>query len=117
MSVDIYQDIEDTTIAGDIDALAIEKEIILPLLFLGRFWDMVWHFNDTMTICVTVKNSDFIITFTYNLNWVESKSKLTRILRQNVENRPDTIIRVFKIRRKNDGCFENKSSIWKSTCM
>ena len=117
MSVDIYQDIEDTTIAGDIDALAIEKEIILPLLFLGRFWNMVWHFNDAMTICMTVKNSDFFITFTYNLNWLESKLELTRILRQNVEDRPNTIIRVFKIRRKNDGGFENKSSIGKGTCM
>jgi len=55
------------------------------------------HFLDAMAICSQIGYPDFFITLTYNPNWPEIAEALQQ-LGQHANNRPDIVVRVFRLR-------------------
>ncbi|KAL0306165.1 UNVERIFIED_CONTAM: hypothetical protein Sradi_6033800 [Sesamum radiatum] len=69
MRADLYQGLEDAVVAGDTDASAVGRRIVLPSSFTGGPRNMMQHYQDAMAICRTIGTPDFFITFTCNPNW------------------------------------------------
>ena len=59
---------------------------------------MIQNFQDAMAICRWAGYPDLFITFTCNPKWPEIISCLSRKPSQRVQDRPDALIRVFKIK-------------------
>jgi len=59
---------------------------------------MVQNYQDAMSICRWAGCPDAFITFTCNPQWLEIKRAL--LLGQQLEDRPDLVTRVFKIKLK-----------------
>jgi hypothetical protein len=59
---------------------------------------MVQNYQDAMAICRWTSCSDAFVTFTCNPQWLEIKRMLP--LRQQPQDRPDLVTRVFKIKLK-----------------
>ncbi|XP_058775274.1 uncharacterized protein LOC131649531 [Vicia villosa] len=76
---------------------SIGKRVVLPSSFVGgrRFMDQLYY--DGMAICSKVGFSDLFITFTCNPNWPEIQ-RVLRPLHLKLQDRPDIISRVFKIK-------------------
>jgi len=51
-----------------------------------------------MAICSQIGYLDFFITFTYNPNWPEIAEALQQQLGQHANNRPDIVVRLFRLR-------------------
>ena len=86
----------DKILPGD-DKLKFGRKVILPSSFVGspRWYNM--QFQDAMAICREYHKPDFFITMTCNPKW----SEITRELREGeiVEDRPDLVSRVFKLKK------------------
>jgi len=59
---------------------------------------MVQNYQDAMAICRWAGCPDAFVTITYNPQWLEIKRALP--LRQQLQDRPDLVTRVFKIKLK-----------------
>jgi hypothetical protein len=59
---------------------------------------MVQNYQDAMAICRWAGYPDAFVTFTYNPQWLQIKRALP--LRQQPQDRPDLVTRVFKIKLK-----------------
>jgi hypothetical protein len=59
---------------------------------------MVQNYQDAMAICKWARCPDVFVTFTCNPQWLEIKKAL--LPRQQPQDRPDLVIRVFKIKLK-----------------
>ena len=59
---------------------------------------MIQNYQDAMTICRYYGNLDLFITFTCNPKWLEITITIAIIPAQKIENRPDIIARVFKMK-------------------
>ncbi|KAK9280663.1 hypothetical protein L1049_014360 [Liquidambar formosana] len=57
-------------------------------------------YRDAMAICRAMGPPDFFITFTCNPNWKEIQHELSRIPGQRVDDRPDIVARVFRIKHR-----------------
>ena len=90
--------IQDAIIRGYIDAKGLEKKPILPSSHLGSPRYLMQNYQDTMTICRQYKNPDLFITFTCNTKWPEILKALNSISGQRAKNRPDIVIKIFKIK-------------------
>ena len=77
--------------------LKLGKRIVLSSSFVGspRWYNS--QFQDGMAICREYHKPDFFITMTCNQHWRE----ITRELRkgENVQDRPDLVARVFKLKK------------------
>lgn len=61
---------------------------------------MIQHYQDAMAICRVKGPPDLFITFTCNPKWIDIWSELARIVGQRLEDRPDIVARVFRIKLK-----------------
>jgi len=59
---------------------------------------MIQNYQDAMTIYRHYGNPDLFITFTCNPKWPEIIRALAKIPGQKVEDRPDIITRIFKMK-------------------
>ena len=66
LRADLYQGLQDAVVAGDTDASAIGKRIVLPSSFTGSPRYMLQQYHDALAICRLIGPPDFFITFTYN---------------------------------------------------
>jgi len=66
LRVDLYQGLQDTIVAGDTSAAAIEQKIILPSSFIVGPRHMVQNYQDAMAICRWAGYPDAFVTFTCN---------------------------------------------------
>ncbi|KAL0459081.1 UNVERIFIED_CONTAM: hypothetical protein Slati_0535300 [Sesamum latifolium] len=100
MCADLYQGLEDAVVAGDTDASAVGRRIVLPSSFTGGPRNMLQHYQDAMAIYRTIGTPDFFITFTCNPNWPEISQELRRLPGQRIEDRPDIVARIFRMKHK-----------------
>jgi len=68
--------LQDVITAGEDDAYAVGKRLILPASFTGGPRYMRQQFVDTMAIGNQMGYPDFFITFTCNPNWPEIQEAL-----------------------------------------
>ena len=94
---DSYDSIKESEHAGKSDLHDQGTEFTLPASFTGSPRYMKNNYLDAMTICKHFGFPDLFITFTCNPKWPE----ITRFVKQrklNVEDRPDIVCRIFKIK-------------------
>ena len=72
--------------------------VVLPSTFLGSPRNMLQNFQDAMTIVSRFGKPDIFLTFTCNPRWTEITSELKP--HEKVENRPDLVTRVFRLKLK-----------------
>ena len=86
----------DKVLPGDYQ-LRFGRKVILPSSFVGspRWYNM--QIQDAMAICREYHKPDFFITMTCNPKWSEITCELRE--GENVENRPDLVARVFKLKK------------------
>ncbi|XP_075663385.1 uncharacterized protein LOC142632959 [Castanea sativa] len=83
---------------GDTTLASSGKRFVLPSSFTRSPRYMIENYQDAMAICRWTGYLDLFITFTCNTRWPEIDLFLSRKPRQKVEDRPDVIARVFKIK-------------------
>ncbi|XP_038719916.1 uncharacterized protein LOC120012542 [Tripterygium wilfordii] len=93
-----YQGVCDAYASGNADGGDIGKQILLPSTFTGGPRYMMQNYHDAMAICKFYGYPDFFITFTCNSKWPEITNALRLIPGQKIEDRPDIITRVFKMK-------------------
>jgi hypothetical protein len=98
LRTDLYQGLQNAIVVGDNSATAIGQKIILPSSFTIGPHHMVQNYQDAMAICRWASCLDAFVTFTCNPQWLEIKRAL--LLGQQPQDRPDLVIRVFKIKLK-----------------
>ncbi|XP_071723153.1 uncharacterized protein [Rutidosis leptorrhynchoides] len=91
--VDAYATLE----TGEAQAAKLGKRVILPSSFVGGAMYMIQNYQDAMMIFKLVGYPDLFITFTCNTKWPEI-TRLCKASRTNVEDRPDILARVFKMK-------------------
>lgn len=114
-----YMNLKDAATRGNADSRPSGHRVVLPSTFHGgdRFMSELYH--DAMGICKTYGYPDLFITFTCNSNWPELK-RFAKKTGLRVEDRPDIICRVFKIkldelvRDLTKGAQFGKTNAWKS---
>lgn len=98
MRYDVFQGIVDALSKGDTDANVIGKQLILPACFTAGPRYIMQNYQDAMAICRYFGYPDLFITFTCSAKWPEINEALKSIAGQKAHDRPDIIVRVFKIR-------------------
>ncbi len=98
LRADLYQGLQDAIAAGDTGAVAIRQRIILPSSFIVGPRHMVQNDQDAMAIYRWAGCPNAFVTFTCNPQWLEIRRAL--LLGQQLEDRPDLVTRMFKIKLK-----------------
>ena len=95
---EVYFGIKDVVFRIDTTPSSIGKRVVLPSSFTRSPRYMIQNYQDAMSICRWAGYPDLFITFTCNPKWPEIEGFLSLILAQRLEDRPDIIARVFKIK-------------------
>ncbi|XP_038720003.1 uncharacterized protein LOC120012639 [Tripterygium wilfordii] len=93
-----YQGICDAYANGNVAGSNVGKRIVLPSSFTGGPRYMMQNYHDAMAICKFYGYPDFFVTFTCNSQWSEIVDALRLIPGQRIEDRPDIVARVFKMK-------------------
>ena len=93
---DLYSGLADALSSGDTDAGELGRSNILPSSYTGSPRQMFELYQDAMGIVRKYGKPDFFITFTCNPQWEEITSGL--LLNQKASDRPDLIVRVFRLK-------------------
>nr|CAD1817858.1 unnamed protein product [Ananas comosus var. bracteatus] len=95
---EVYEGLKDAVVRGETTPSSIGKRIVLPSSFTGSPRYMIQNFQDAMAICRWVGHPDIFLTFTCNAKWQEIQQLIQKTSGLKVEDRPDIIARVFKIK-------------------
>ncbi|XP_075658630.1 uncharacterized protein LOC142628404 [Castanea sativa] len=98
LRIELYKELKDAVMRGDTTPASSGKRFVLPSSFTGSPRYMIENYQDAMAICRWAGYPDLFITFTCNTKWPEIDLFLSKKPRQKVEDRPDVIARVFKIK-------------------
>jgi hypothetical protein len=98
---EVYHGLKDAVFRGDTTPASIGKRIVLPSSFTGGPRYMIQCYQDAMAICRWFGYPDLFIRFTCNSKWPEIESFLSMHPGLKVEDRPDIVARVFKIKLNN----------------
>ncbi|XP_075665209.1 uncharacterized protein LOC142634842 [Castanea sativa] len=98
LRIELYKGLKDAVMRGDTTPASSGKRFVLPSSFTGSLRYMIENYQDAMAICRRAGYPDLFITFTCNTKWPEIDLFLSRKPGQKVEDRPDVIARVFKIK-------------------
>lgn len=90
-------DIYDALSRGDTDTPVIGRCVFLPASFVGPRY-MYKHYQDALAICRVHGKPQYFITFTCNVKWPEYRRYTSTIGQGNIQDRPDIIARVFRIK-------------------
>jgi len=91
--------LQDAVNAGDVDAAAVGRRVVLPSSYVGGPRYMQQLYQDAMAIVRAYSSTpDYFITFTCNPKWPEITSEL--FPNQTAVDRPDLTTRVFHIKLK-----------------
>ncbi|XP_062074882.1 uncharacterized protein LOC133778880 [Humulus lupulus] len=91
---ELYQGIIDSIEHGETHGSQVGQRIIFPSSFIGCPRDMKKRYMDAMTLVKKFGKPDIFLTMTCNPNWPEIKEELQR--NDEVHNRPDLVVRIFK---------------------
>lgn len=94
----LYQGLADAFAKGDTNTSKVGRRVILPSSFTGGPRYMQQNYQDAMAICRAFGNPDLFLTFTCNAKWKEFQEALSMIPGQKIEDRPDLLARVFKMK-------------------
>ena len=94
--VDLHSGLAGAVSAGDLNPGEFGRRMILPSSFTGSPKQMFELYQDSMSIVRKYGKPDLFITFTCNPKWEEITSAL--ILNQKAADRPDLIVRVFRMK-------------------
>ena len=94
--VNLYSGLADAISSGDNNPGEFGRKVILPSSFTGSPRQMFELYQDSMSIVRKYGKPDLFITFTCNPKWEEISSAL--ILNQKATDRPDLIVRVFRMK-------------------
>ncbi|KAL0355673.1 UNVERIFIED_CONTAM: hypothetical protein Sradi_4014200 [Sesamum radiatum] len=95
---ELYKGLRDVVVRGDTTPGSVGKRFVLPSSFTGGPRYMVQNYQDAMAICRYYGPPDIFLTFTCNPKWSEIQMFVDLIPGQKVEDRPDVVARVFKIK-------------------
>ncbi|KAJ0758109.1 putative helitron helicase-like domain-containing protein [Helianthus annuus] len=98
LRTEYLQGIHDALLRGDTSGHDIGKRTILPTSFTGGPRYMYKHYQDALAICRVYGNPQYFITFTCNVKWPEITRYLAEIPSLKAHDRPDIIVRVFKMK-------------------
>ncbi|KAK4562376.1 hypothetical protein RGQ29_005026 [Quercus rubra] len=98
LMIELYKGLKDAVMRGDTTPASSGKRFVLPSSFTGSPRYMIENYQDAMAICRWAGYLDLFITFTCNTKWPEIDLFLPRKPGQKVEDRPDVVARVFKIK-------------------
>lgn len=93
----MYSGLSDALTRGDTDLSRLGLRVVLPSSYTGGARYMIQSYHDAMAICRWANYPDLFITFTCNPKWPE----INRFLEPRglkLEDRPDIIVRVFKVK-------------------
>ena len=96
MRADLYQGLVDSYRTGVEDANKVGKRTVLSPTFIGGPRDMRRRYMDAMALVRKYGKSDIFLTMTCNPNWDEIKNELYP--RQEAQDRPDLVARVFRVK-------------------
>jgi hypothetical protein len=91
---ELYQGVSDHI--DNNDGLRLGRRTILPSSYIGGQRNMAANYQDSMSIVRKFGKPDLFITMTCNPKWIEIKDLL--LPHQKPEDRPDIVVRVFKIK-------------------
>ncbi|XP_075080477.1 uncharacterized protein LOC107824485 [Nicotiana tabacum] len=92
--IEFLQRLLDILRFGEREASKIGKKTFLPVTFIGGPRDMRRRYMDAIALIQYFGKPDFFITMTCNPSWPEIKEHL--LLADEVQNRPDLVIRIFR---------------------
>ncbi|XP_050279142.1 uncharacterized protein LOC126720581 [Quercus robur] len=98
LRIELYNGLKDAVMRGDTTPASAGKIFVLPSSFIGGPRYMIENYQDAMAICRWAGYPDLFITFTCNAKWPEIELFLSRKPGQKIEDRPDVVARVFKIK-------------------
>ena len=94
--VDLYSGLADAVAKGDTNATDLGRTVILPSSYTNSPSQMFQLYQDAMTIVRKYGKPDLFTTFTCNPLWNDITSNL--LPNQKVTDRPDLVVRVFKLK-------------------
>ena len=96
----LYSGLEDAFLDSDnaLDLHDVGQRVVLPSSYIGGPRYMNLKFHDAMAIARFFHGFDVFITFTSNPNWPEIKKEL--FPGQSASDRPDLVVRVFRMYQK-----------------
>ncbi|XP_031091157.1 uncharacterized protein LOC115996159 [Ipomoea triloba] len=92
-----YKGLSDALTRGEVEPSSKGKRIILPSSFTSGARYMIQNYQDVMAICRFVGYPNLFITFTCNPKWPEIQRFMEK-RNLKVEDRPDIVCRVFKMK-------------------
>lgn len=98
LRANLYKGLRDAIVTGDTTPASAGSQFMLPSSFTGGLRFMVQNYQDAMAICRWAGSPDLFLTFTCNPRWPEIQKFLSYFLGEKVEDRPDIIVRAFKIK-------------------
>nr|GEU62917.1 DNA helicase [Tanacetum cinerariifolium] len=85
-----------TKVSGVHEGIAVGSKIMLPSTFNGGPWYMYSSYLDALTICRSLGNPEFFITFMCNVKWPEIKRYMAQFPKLTPTDREDIVCRVFE---------------------
>ena len=98
LRIELYNGLKDAIMRGDTTPTSARKRFVLPSSFTGSPRYMTENYQDAMEICRWVGYPNLFITFACNAKWPEIELFMSRKPGQKVEDRPNVVLRVFKIK-------------------
>ncbi|XP_074352461.1 uncharacterized protein LOC141691590 [Apium graveolens] len=95
---DLYRSIRDSLTKGDTNPGNIGNNVILPATHTGSQRYMNQYFKDSLAICRTIGHPSLFFTMTCNTQWPKIKQMMEYLPGVDVANKPDVIVRVFKLK-------------------
>lgn len=98
VKAELYHSIRDSLRKGDTDSSKIGRSYILPASFTGSKRYMSQYFQDSLAICRSIGHPSLFLTMTCNPKWPEIQRMLKLMPGVKVEDAPDVVSRVFKLK-------------------
>ncbi|XP_074373762.1 uncharacterized protein LOC141714124 [Apium graveolens] len=98
LRLDQYSSVREALSKGNVDPAHIGKGVIIPASFTGSKRYMTQYFQDSLAICKNIGHPTFFLTMTCNSKWPEIQRMLDMMPGVKVEDAPDVVARVFKLK-------------------
>ncbi|GJY22279.1 putative DNA helicase [Tanacetum coccineum] len=96
---ELYNGLHDRITNGETNMEHIGHRVVLPSTFTGGPRYMIQQYHDAMAICRWAGAPDLFVTMTCNPRWIEiARHVEDHIPGQHVNDRPDVITKMFKIK-------------------
>ena len=98
LRIELHIRLNDSIMRADTTPASARTRFVLPSSFTGSPRYMIENYQDAMVICRWASYPDLFITFTCTAKWPKIELFMSRKPGQKVEDRPNVIARVFKIK-------------------